>query len=379
MTSASREISPKTAVPHGTAIEYINKDLLHENKTGEFLDTASTTAELTTDQENTRRETLITNLRDKPLFKRFLSLFAALLISVTLFECVVLVREEREWFLKPTDVETQGQTAISQYAQPCSPTLIDPTQVTYRSEHAFYTLLQSGLIDFPPPVFQGKAAKSCDGNPDDNRGWEYCLPITGRKDDLFCRSSGRGDLLNPLTHETRCFASVLHMLLVDVYEEMKHQYGYPVLLYSTLLGAVHEGRTMSFAESIDIGYQMQTRSIKKLRHSLTDKGYHMFHQKIWHVCVAPTHPLASNLYDPAMHLTRGEMEAPYVDLYEIKDVNRSTLRIDNRASSPYWPRDRILPFSRVTLQGLEYDTVADPEFFLKREYGNDYMTPKDIV
>ncbi|KAE9020217.1 hypothetical protein PR003_g15088 [Phytophthora rubi] len=38
--------------------------------------------------------------------------------------------------------------------------------------------------------------------------------------------------------------------------------------------------------------------------------------------------------------------------------------------------DNVEPFSEVTINGMPFDTVRDPKFFLTEAYGADYMTPK---
>lgn len=366
----------------GTAIEFIDEEAPSETATSSDTtallpnETKRMAIELSTDQQNGSSNSPITKLHRLFSVRRFFTLLAGLLILCLVFEGIVAVIKDPPTFLlskinhAPVGVSARGR------GSGCSPTMVDPVQVAYRSKHAFYTMLQSGLIDFPPPVFQGNSTKLCSGNPSFNRGWEYCLPITGRKDLPYCQTSGRSDLLNPLTNKTRCFGSVLHMLLVDIYDEMKYLGVHPAVLYGTLLGAVRDGRTIPFTEDVDIGYQMTDVRAKRLRRNLAEKGYHMFHQGIWRVCVAPTHSLASNLYDPGMHLIRGAVEAPYVDLYEMKIVNETTWRVAEAVKPPFLAKDRIEPFSQVMLHGMEYDTVADPVFFLKREYGSNYMTPK---
>ncbi|KAG1704850.1 hypothetical protein DVH05_004879 [Phytophthora capsici] len=40
------------------------------------------------------------------------------------------------------------------------------------------------------------------------------------------------------------------------------------------------------------------------------------------------------------------------------------------------PYDKVEPFAQVTINGMPFETVHDPHFFLKEAYGPNYMTPK---
>lgn len=246
----------------------------------------------------------------------------------------------------------------------CSPNIINPIDKWME------------LSRFPPPVFHNETIALCDAVRGKSSGWNYCLPISGRKDVPFCNESRREDLLQPQTRETRCFASVLHMLLMDVYEEIERLDLRPALLYGTLLGAVREKRVIPFTEDVDIGWRMTVRGARQLQANLARKGYHMLLRSIWRVCVAPTHPLAGNLYDAAVDLVQGPMEIPYVDLYEMTRVNESTWSIAEASPDQYLPSERIEPFTKVTIRGIPFNTIADPAFFLVREYGKHFMTPK---
>ncbi|KAI9985666.1 hypothetical protein PInf_005058 [Phytophthora infestans] len=181
----------------------------------------------------------------------------------------------------------------------------------------------------------------------------YCLPISGRKDTPFCLAGDRTDLLTTGSPKSVCYASVLHMLLVDVYEELKA------------------------TEDTDIGYVQRLHDIQPLRKALWDKGYHMFYLNIWRVCVAPTHPLASKLYDSSLPLTQS-YDVPYVDLYRMKKAKTGNWEIQEMDGSNgrFFPGHMVEPFSQVTINGMPFDTVHDPHFFLKEAYGPDYMTPQ---
>ncbi|RLN36529.1 hypothetical protein BBO99_00004135 [Phytophthora kernoviae] len=144
------------------------------------------------------------------------------------------------------------------------------------------------------------------------------------------------DLIVPQTPSTLCYASVLHLLLVDVYEELQALSFDPILTFGSLLGAVRNGSMIPFTEDTDLAYSGRIRYGDELGAALWRKGYHLFHHGIWRVCVAPTHPLAANLYDPDLQIVQ-EFGVPYVDLYSME---------------------------------------KDPEYFLLEEYGPGFMKPK---
>lgn len=69
---------------------------------------------------------------------------------------------------------------------------------------------------------------------------------------------------------------------------------------------------------------------------------------------------------------------PYVDLYEMKKVNDSYWDVEelDGSNGRLLPTDKVEPFSQVMINGVPFDTVHDPKFFLTEAYGDDYMTPK---
>ncbi|KUF81382.1 hypothetical protein AM587_10005739 [Phytophthora nicotianae] len=187
------------------------------------------------------------------------------------------------------------------------------------------------------------------------------------------------DVLEQKTSGHICRASVLHMLLVEVYEELQALGKSPVILYGSLLGAVRDRSMIPFTEDADIGYSGRLRVTDDLHRLLWEKGYHLFFQDIWRVCVAPTHPLAAKLYDPTQSIS-ADFEMPYLDLYYMNQQRDSgEWKIDemNRINgSNLISDDKVRPFSQVMINGQRFDTVHDPDYFLTRMYGNDFMTPK---
>ncbi|DAZ92778.1 TPA: hypothetical protein N0F65_012455, partial [Lagenidium giganteum] len=258
----------------------------------------------------------------------------------------------------------------------CTPQVLDPAALEYHSSHRFYKLIKE-MLPLPPPVFRDKHMVLCQDNDRAEAKYEYCLPITGRKDEPYCSAPDRMDLLLRQTPSDMCYGSALHMLLLDVYDEFKAQGADPILLYGTLLGAIRNGATIPFTEDSDVGYVKRSSSeTDALVRALWRKGYHMFFQNIWRVCIAPTHPLASNLYDPNHHDLAQDYLVPYVDLYEMERESGDKWYIDCTKDGRRIPADKFEPYKQVQMNGLAFNTVADPIAFLEAEYGADYMVPK---
>ncbi|ETP34450.1 hypothetical protein F442_17240 [Phytophthora nicotianae P10297] len=218
------------------------------------------------------------------------------------------------------------------------------------------------------PRFEGHHDYLCDGSMKNYQAWENCLPITTRFDEEECAGADRTDLL--MQTRTPCQASVLHMLLVDVYAELERAGGDPALVFGTLLGAVRDGGIIPYTEDVDVGYQLQNDPMPVVIRRLQAKGYHVFMDSIWRVCVAPTHPLAARLYDPALTAPIESCTGPYLDLYRMEPdpevVDHWTIEHTKRRTDSI-PVEKILPYSKVKLNGVEYDTVADPVAFLVEE------------
>ncbi|KAG6608819.1 voltage-gated potassium channel subunit beta [Phytophthora cinnamomi] len=269
-------------------------------------------------------------------------------------------------------------TTIIVYAKNhiCKPNSVNASTLTYHSDHEYYTALKK-LNHDPVPTFRVNHSWLCEEEWRDYMYFAYCLPISGRKDIPFCANADRMDLFNDRSPNSTCYASVLHMLLVEVYEELKATGNTPLITFGSLLGGVRNGSMIPFTEDTDLGYVDKLKNEHELKEALLQKGYHLFGYGIWRVCVAPTHPLAGRLYDPTLPLTR-KYSVPYVDLYEMKKVNDSYWDVEEFEGSNgrAIPTDKVEPFSQVTINGVPFDTVHDPDFFLTESYGTDYMTPK---
>jgi len=258
----------------------------------------------------------------------------------------------------------------------CSPKAVDPSSIEYHSGHRFYSALKD-MERLPPLTFRGEYTQLCHEELRTKLKYGYCLPISGRKDTPFCTAGDRADLLYVRSPKAVCFSSVLHKLMVDVYKEMKAKGNTPLLTFGSLLGAVRDRSMIPFTEDADIAFVEILKSRNVLMEALLTKGYHMFFYKIWRVCVAPTHPLAARLYDPSLPLTKN-FAVPYVDLYRMKKRNDSLWDAQEFVGSNgrFLDENKVEPFSQVTINGMPFDTVHDPDFFLTETYGPDYMTPK---
>ncbi|KAF1776979.1 hypothetical protein GQ600_3591 [Phytophthora cactorum] len=129
--------------------------------------------------------------------------------------------------------------------------------------------------------------------------------------------------------------------MVDVYEGLKATGNTPLITFGSLLGAVRNGSMIPSRKTPTLGSSRDSSS--KMSKSLTRN-----------------------------------FAVPYVDLYKMKKVNDSLWDIQELVGSNgrFLPGDKVEPFSQVTINGMPFDTVHDPQFFLTEAYGPNYMTPK---
>ncbi|EEY68954.1 uncharacterized protein PITG_05104 [Phytophthora infestans T30-4] len=133
----------------------------------------------------------------------------------------------------------------------CSPRAHNASDIEYHSGHRYYAALKD--MDLSPPVFRNTHTTLCNEDARFKAGFNFCLPISGRKDTPFCLAADRSDLLHTRSHKSICYASVLHMLLVEVYEELQATGNTPLIIFGSLLGAVRNGSMIPFTEDTDIG------------------------------------------------------------------------------------------------------------------------------
>ncbi|KAE9293146.1 hypothetical protein PF008_g24879 [Phytophthora fragariae] len=263
--------------------------------------------------------------------------------------------------------------SVSEEEFSCSPMTVNLSNIEYHSRHRYYSIMKE--LDPPsPPLFRDNHTVLCNESLRSDLGYGYCLPISGRKDAPFCTGADRMDLLTQHSRRTRCYASVLHMLLVEIYEELQAYARSPALVFGSLLGAVRNGSMIPFTEDTDIAYSGELSEDNDVGRALMQKGYHFFHLNIWRVCVAPTHPLAAKLYEPTLPITEA-YRVPYLDLYAMEQLNDTAWSVEGYREDII-PADKVKPFSQVIINGLPFDTVHDPNYFLVEMYGDDFMVPK---
>ncbi|KAE9117433.1 hypothetical protein PF010_g8594 [Phytophthora fragariae] len=178
------------------------------------------------------------------------------------------------------------QTTVLKEEEVCTPAVLNASTIEYHSGHRYYSALKE-MDPSTTPTFRGKHTTLCNESARAKAKYGYCLPISGRKDTPFCTAGDRTDLLSVRSPKSVCYASVLHMLMVEVYEELKASGNTPLITFGSLLGAVRNGSMIPFTEDTDIGFVGQLKSRNVLQEELWRKGYHMFFMDIWRVCVAP--------------------------------------------------------------------------------------------
>ncbi|KAF1325117.1 hypothetical protein FI667_g9419, partial [Globisporangium splendens] len=266
----------------------------------------------------------------------------------------------------------------------CAPGVLDMRRRS--GSHRFHTMLAS-IGPLPPPVFSGNDMRLCNETTRFLQDAAYCLPISGRHDSPFCDGPDRMELLT--RSNSKCFASVLHLLTADVYDVLQSRDNdeiktSPLLIFQSLLGAVQSKSTLPSAMNASIAYfssppRQRSSILSRVQLRLWTRGYHMFRQDgdaLWRVCVAPTHPLASSLYDPNAVADTRRLHFPQVTLHHVEAAPNAQWRVERGGAKSCRgiPHAKFFPLTKVQVNGVAYVTIADPKAFLEQEYGANYLT-----
>ncbi|KAF1781248.1 hypothetical protein GQ600_16084 [Phytophthora cactorum] len=158
---------------------------------------------------------------------------------------------------------------LIQAHETCSPKVLDAKDIKYSSSDRFYTMLQT-MEALPPPVFHGDHKVLCNENVVEEK-LPYCLPISARSDAEFCVGADRIDLLVRQSPTTAAGGS-------------------PIIILD------QDGSSEALMETTNVTFSVELVNVADLKLALLRKGYHLYDEDNWRVCVAPIHPLAANLY-----------------------------------------------------------------------------------
>ncbi|KAG2521075.1 hypothetical protein BBO99_00006833 [Phytophthora kernoviae] len=270
--------------------------------------------------------------------------FVVVLMGLVLFGLVIETK----------NINCIPQVTILNEDEVCTPRVWNASNIEYHSGHRYYSAIKD-INSVPLPPLRGKSMDLCDEKSRPHAKYGYCLPISGRKDSPFCTAADRMDLLNLHSSDSICYASVLHMIMVEVYEELQETGNSPFLAFGSLLGAVRNGSMVPFTEDSDIGFVGKLQRIDILREALWQKGYHMFFLDIWRVCVAPSHPLAGHLYNSSMTIAKN-YAVPYLDLYMMRRQNDGNWDMQefHGSNGRTLPDNKVKPFSQsLDMQSLQ--------------------------
>ncbi|KAF4745222.1 AP-1 complex subunit sigma-1A [Perkinsus olseni] len=242
----------------------------------------------------------------------------------------------------------------------------------------------------PSPLKVAESEKHlCSPPKDVSPTWSDCLPINPSTDPARCLLATRTELLktSPEFVGKVCMSAILDMILIDV-DEVMHELGCrPLLTFGTALGASRNGTHIPHTDDIDLAYVKEVDEDcldSRFTELLKRRGLYTFKDELIRVCIAPFHPLASNLYDIHHPQPCGaERSCGYVDVYPLvpytghKPYHREGKLYRHAPYDGYrMSEEQIWPLRSVSINGRKFETFADVEDLLERSYGKDFLHPK---
>ncbi|KAF4658652.1 AP-1 complex subunit sigma-1A [Perkinsus chesapeaki] len=220
--------------------------------------------------------------------------------------------------------------------------------------------------------------------------WTDCLPINPVMDPKRCTLASRTELLktDPAFVGRPCMAAILDMLLIEVNGIMLELGCEPLLTFGTALGAWRNGTHIPHTDDIDLAYIRESDVDdcldERFASLLRSRGFYTFRDELIRVCIAPFHPLASNLYDINNPKPCGSgRSCGYVDIYPMvpytgnKPYHREGKLYRHVPYDGYrMSEDQIWPLRPISINARNFNTFGDVEDLLQRSYGKDFLHPK---
>ena len=214
---------------------------------------------------------------------------------------------------------------------------------------------------------------------EDSLCWDHCLPFKGETN-VSCAHATRFDLAEENVGKL-CHVSVLHLLLEDFLDVVKAggnatAHFRPLLTLGTLLGSYRNQTLIRWTHDIDLAYFVDewTPDVRNnLKHGLRAKGYILFKQTIWRVCLSTQHPKAADIYDGEISAKARQNYAgdiPYLDMYGLSE--EGDIFKHETVSGTLRSHD-VFPLKNFSLLGKQYHAIQRPEALFRLAGYGDFM------
>jgi len=214
---------------------------------------------------------------------------------------------------------------------------------------------------------------------EDSHCWDHCLPFKGETN-VSCAHATRLNLAEENSGKL-CHVSVLHLLLEDFLAVVKAggnvtAHFRPLLTLGTLLGSYRNQTLIRWTHDIDLAYFVDEWTLdvrNNLKHGLRAKGYILFKQTIWRVCLSTQHPKAADIYDgktSAKARRNYAGDIPYLDMYGLSE--EGDIFKHETVSGTLRSHD-VFPLKNFSLLGKQYDAIQRPEALFQLAGYGDFM------